>query len=92
MKILLPIISVIAFFATLYFLANRSPLAALISAVIGAILMTIFWILMIISAIKRKHPSDEAKIIWILVVILLGHLGALIYYFAVDIKEEHRIK
>jgi glucan phosphoethanolaminetransferase (alkaline phosphatase superfamily) len=52
-------------------------------SVIGLALF-IFWIFMIIDVFKRtnwKQPSD--KTLWIVIVILLGYLGAIVYYFAV---------
>lgn len=45
----------------------------------------VFWILMIIDCAKRKM-SDGEQIAWILVLLLLGVLGAAIYYFAVKRK------
>jgi len=45
----------------------------------------VFWILMIIDCAKRKM-SDGERIAWILVLLLLGVLGAAIYYFAVKRK------
>ncbi|MEK7585128.1 MAG: PLDc N-terminal domain-containing protein [Patescibacteria group bacterium] len=53
-------------------------LAALVF-VIG-IIAFIFWLMMLIHAIK--HPI-EYKPVWILVLLLTGLLGAIIYYFAV---------
>jgi hypothetical protein len=54
-----------------------------ILSIVGLVLF-IFWILMLVDVFKRtnwKQPND--KTIWIVVVILLGYLGAIIYYFAV---------
>ena len=42
----------------------------------------IFWLWMLIDAIKSKTLSDTEKIIWVLVIIFLNLLGALIYFFA----------
>lgn len=44
--------------------------------------LVIFWIWMLIDAIKNPALDDTQRIIWVLVVILLGWLGAIIYYFA----------
>ena len=49
------------------------------------ILAFIFWLLMVIDAIKR---DIEHKPIWILVLLLSGILGAIIYYFAVKRKAK----
>ena len=47
------------------------------------ILAFVFWLLMVIDAIKR---DIEHKPIWILVLLLTGLIGAIIYYFAVKRK------
>ena len=44
------------------------------------------WILMLIDAIQRdekKYPSENEKIIWIIVLVLAGWIGALLYYFMI---------
>ena len=43
------------------------------------ILATIFWIWMLIESITKERGQD--RLIWVLVVLLLGPLGALIYFF-----------
>jgi len=43
----------------------------------------VFWILMIVDAAQRKSLSDGERIAWILVLVFIGIIGALIYYFAV---------
>ena len=53
------------------------------------IFLFIFWILMIIDAAKRKFKDETEKVVWILVVVLLGWLGAIIYYFAVKHPDKH---
>lgn len=42
------------------------------------ILVFIFWLWMLIDAIKNQ---EENKIMWVLIIILLVILGAIIYYF-----------
>jgi hypothetical protein len=55
----------------------------LVSFVVG-ILALIFWILMIVDVFKRTNWKQESdKTLWIIIVILLGFVGAIIYYFAV---------
>jgi len=54
-----------------------------------SILSTVFWILMIIDVAKRKFKNDNDKILWILVIVLTGIIGALIYYFVVKRKNKH---
>ncbi len=50
---------------------------------VAMILGIIFWIFMIIDVAKRKFPNDSDKIMWILLVVLLGVIGAIVYYFVV---------
>ena len=57
-------------------------------AVTASILSVIFWIFMLVDSIKRKYKNSDDKIIWGLVVVLLGVLGALIYYFVVKRKSK----
>ncbi len=47
----------------------------------------VFWIVMLIDVVQRKFPKENDKIIWILVVVLAGIIGALIYYFMVKRKD-----
>ena len=42
------------------------------------LLATIFWIWMLIDVLTKER--GENRLIWVLVVLLLGPLGALIYY------------
>ncbi|HOC58008.1 MAG TPA: PLD nuclease N-terminal domain-containing protein [Verrucomicrobiota bacterium] len=42
----------------------------------------VFWVWMLIHAIKNKGLSDTEKIIWVLVILFVHVLGALIYFFA----------
>lgn len=51
----------------------------IIYSIIGVILF-IFWIFMILDVIKSSQKGSK-KIIWLLIVIFLGPLGAGIYYF-----------
>lgn len=48
------------------------------------ILLFVFWIFMIVDVFKRTNWKQESdKTLWIILVILLGYIGAIIYYFAV---------
>ncbi len=44
------------------------------------LLSAIFWIVEIVDVARREFPSSGTKVGWVLVVVLLGCLGALIYY------------
>lgn len=41
--------------------------------------MFIFWVMMLVDAIK--HAPEKTKIVWVLVIIFTHVVGALIYYF-----------
>ena len=41
-----------------------------------------FWIKCIVEIAKSEFKQKDQKIIWLLVTILMGFVGALIYYFA----------
>jgi hypothetical protein len=47
-----------------------------------AVLLTVFWIWMIVDCIKNTGLSDTEKVVWVLVIIFLHFLGALIYLLA----------
>ena len=49
------------------------------------VLAFVFWLLMVVDAIKR---DIEHKPVWILVLLLTGIIGAIIYYFAVKRKSK----
>ena len=52
-------------------------------AIVGLALF-VFWVMMLIDLFKRTNWKQESdKTLWILLVILLGYLGAIIYYFAI---------
>jgi len=42
------------------------------------LLATIFWIWMLIDVLTKERGQD--RLIWVLVVLFLGPLGALVYY------------
>jgi len=46
----------------------------------------VFWIVMLVDCVKRKFKNDTDKIVWVLVIIFAGIIGALIYYFIVKSK------
>ena len=72
------------------------------SMFVGAILLIPFfiliglfffvvWIIMLVDCLKRKFKEDSEKIIWVLVIIFAGFIGALIYYFMIY-KENKKSK
>ena len=56
-------------------------IVAIFILTIGLLLL---WVFMLIDAVKRKNwKDDNERIVWLLIVALLGGLGAVVYYFAV---------
>lgn len=61
-------------------------------AVILAAVVFIFWLWMLIDSLKRQDDKfaiggNNAKLIWVLVIIFTGLIGALIYYFLIKRKD-----
>ncbi len=54
--------------------------------IVAVIAGFVFWIFMLIDVAKRNFKEQNEKIVWILVVALVGIIGALIYYFVVKKK------
>ena len=56
-----------------------------------AIFSFVFWLKMLIDATKRNFKNEEnEKIVWILIIIFTGLIGALIYYFVVMRRNEKK--
>lgn len=53
------------------------------SVIIGLVALAAlaFWVWMLIDAISRTPSEGNTKLIWILVIVLAGIIGALIYFF-----------
>lgn len=47
--------------------------------VIFAVCVFVFWIMMLVDAIK--HAPEKNKLVWVVVIIFTHIIGALIYYF-----------
>jgi hypothetical protein len=47
-----------------------------------ALLSFVFWIWMLIDAIKSERLQNGEKVAWVLVIALTHFLGAVIYFFA----------
>lgn len=45
------------------------------------ILATVFWVLMLVDIAQRKFKDDNAKIVWLVIVLLLNVPGAIVYWF-----------
>ncbi len=46
----------------------------------------VFWIAMLIDCLKKKFSKDNDKIVWVLVLVFAGIIGAVIYYFVAKKK------
>lgn len=57
--------------------------------IVFGLFLTVLWILMLIHAAKNDIPD---KVIWILLIVLLGALGAIIYYFVVKRPFDQKAK
>lgn len=54
-------------------------------------ILFVFWLWMLIDCLKRPDDKfaiggNNAKLIWVLVIIFTGFIGALIYYFLIKRK------
>ena len=43
--------------------------------------LSVFWIIQLVDCIKREKFKSATKVVWIILIIALGHLGAFLYYF-----------
>ena len=46
----------------------------------------IFWIVMVVDVARRQFKKPNDKVAWVLIVILAGAIGAVVYYFMVKRK------
>ena len=49
----------------------------------------VVWIIMLVDVIQRKFKKENDKIMWILIVILTGIIGAIIYYYMIKKPNKH---
>ena len=54
----------------------------------AGIFFFVVWIIALVDCAKRENlefpsPSENSKVLWILIVILAGGVGAIVYYFVV---------
>ncbi len=59
------------------------------------VFVIVFWLWMLIDCLKRpddkfKIGGKDAKLIWVLVIIFIGIIGALIYYFLIKRTDSHQ--
>ncbi|MBD3313459.1 hypothetical protein GF345_03385 [Candidatus Woesearchaeota archaeon] len=66
-------------------------IAVLLFSVI-ALLLFVLWIWMLIDCVKREFKDDMEKVVWILLMVFLGALASIIYYFVVYRETKRRRK
>jgi hypothetical protein len=44
--------------------------------------LTVFWIWMLVDCIQKEPAQGNDRLIWVLVIVLVGWIGALIYLLA----------
>lgn len=54
-----------------------------------AIAVFIFWVMMLVDAIK--HASEKTKLVWVVVIVFTHIIGALIYYFVEKRPKNKRV-
>ncbi|MFM2377070.1 MAG: hypothetical protein RLZZ165_2167 [Bacteroidota bacterium] len=55
---------------------------------IGALVGIISLVMFLIHASKNSHIPDQSRILWVLIIILAGTIGSIIYYFVWIRKED----
>ena len=59
--------------------------------ILAVIILSAFWIWMLVDALRRQFPDNGSKIAWVLVILLGQGLGALVYCFVVYDGPEKRL-
>ena len=60
----------------------------LLFTIVLSVVGFVIWILMLVDCVNRKFKKKDEKIIWVIVIVLTGIIGALIYYFVVKRKAK----
>ena len=58
-------------------------LSLFVIAVVGvfALLLLVFWIWMLVSAIQNRGLTDGEKVAWVIAIVFLHFIGAVLYFF-----------
>ena len=51
--------------------------------IILAILLVILWVWTIVDAVRREFENTNERLVWLLLIVLLGIIPSIIYYFVV---------
>lgn len=54
--------------------------------VLAVLLSMVFWVWMLIDCVQRDFKKDSDKIVWVLLMLFLGVIPSIIYYFVVKRK------
>lgn len=57
--------------------------------IIVSLIVLIFWIWMIVDCIKRRFVKDGEKVLWIIIIIIGGWIGALVYLVMIRAANPH---
>jgi magnesium-transporting ATPase (P-type) len=64
--------------------------AVLFPVLLISIMGFVFWLIMLIDVAQRKFKDGFEKVVWVLIIVFTSLIGALIYYFAVQIRDESK--
>lgn len=51
----------------------------------------VFWIITLIDVMKRESLDHEARVLWAIVIALLGVIGSLVYFFKYMLPHKREI-
>jgi hypothetical protein len=49
-----------------------------------SLLAFVFWLWMLVECVRRKDMTDNQKLVWVLVLVLVNCIGSIVYFFASD--------
>ena len=41
----------------------------------------VLWVWMIVDCVRRQFDDENTRLVWVLIIVLAGWIGAIIYYF-----------
>lgn len=54
-----------------------------------AVALFVFWVWTIVDCVQRKFDNNNERLVWILLIVLLGLIPSVLYYFLV-MRENNR--
>lgn len=57
-------------------------LVIILVMLLGGLVVTAFWIWMLVDCIQKEPSEGNDKVVWVIVIALAGWIGALIYLLA----------